>query len=477
MSLGFPSVSLDELEDVDKLSEDESSWFASMLSVATIFGCLACGPLLDWLGRRKTLIIMNIPFIIGWTILCVAPSPAPLYMLYIGRVLTGIGSGMVSIPACVYIGEMATDRLRGVLVTWPSICMSIGVFLIYVIGLGIKSNWRLVAGVSISIPVVTITLIFIFLKESPKWLLTRGRIQEAEISFKWIRQVDENEKMPVEIREEFERLLEVTNKINEESIPPQISTISNVMEGKPTFSLNPKQTFCQRLSNFGRIFKRPDFWKPLLIHNLYFFFMQFGGIQVVQSYAADILESAGVRMDAYIASVILGAVQVLGGVAASIAFNKCGRRPISIISGAGMTLTMVGLGVYLEVSDGSEDLASIPLILMIGYIALEAVGFNLIPWGLLGELYPTKVAGIGGGITACMANLMGFAAIKFYPGFESYLRGDQPRDGGVFFFFGGVACVGTVFVFLFLPETFRKSLQEISQEFRHGSTKKRLLCC
>ena len=106
---------------------------------------------------------------------------------------------------------------------------------------------------------------------------------------------------------------------------------------------------------------------------------------------------------------------------------------------------------------------------------LEAIGFNLITWGLLGELYPTRVAGMGAGITTCMANLMGFAAIKLYPGFEALLRGNQDRDGGVFFFFGAVAFVGTVFVYLLLPETFRKSLEEVSEEFRHGGNNR--ICC
>jgi hypothetical protein len=75
-----------------------------------------------------------------------------------------------------------------------------------------------------------------------------------------------------------------------------------------------------------------------------------------------------------------------------------------------------------------------------------------------------------------MANVMGFAAIKLYPGFQDSLRGDNPTTGGVFFFFGAVACVATVFVFLFLPETFKKSLEQIGQQFRQPC-RKRASCC
>ncbi|PSN35073.1 Facilitated trehalose transporter Tret1 [Blattella germanica] len=462
MSLGFPAISLNQLESEDGLSEDDGSWFASILSIATLFGCLLCGPLLDSIGRRKTLILMNAPFIIGWLLLCVAPSPAPLWLLYIGRILTGIGSGMVSIPSCVYIGEMSTDRLRGMLVTWPSICMSIGIELIYLIGWAIQDDWRLVAGIAISLPTLTTVLIFVFLKESPTWLLSRGRVEEAEVSFRWMREVGKDEKMPEEISAEFERLVESSKK----AAGPQIIPVA---DAEQTDSKTPTE------SRF-KTFKAPDFWKPLVIHNLYFFFMQFGGIQVVASYAVDIMKEANVTMEAYSATVLLGAVQVIGGIVASIAFNKCGRRPISLISGAGMAITMGGLGLYLEVSDGSEDLSAIPLLLILGYIGFAAIGFNLIPWGLLGELYPTKVAGVGGGITTCMANLMGFLAIKLYPGFNDLLKGDQPRDGGAFFFFGAVSCVGTGFVLFFLPETFRKSLDQISEEFRRDRKRKGMCC-
>lgn len=95
------------------------------------------------------------------------------------------------------------------------------------------------------------------------------------------------------------------------------------------------------------------------------------------------------------------------------------------------------------------------------------VGFNLIPWGLLGELYPTRVAGLAAGISTCLANLMGFTAIKLYPGFQDLVRGDNPTTGGgFFFFFGAVSCVATVVLYLFLPETFNKSLEQVTEGFR-----------
>ncbi|KDR19184.1 Sugar transporter ERD6-like 6, partial [Zootermopsis nevadensis] len=408
---------------------------ASILSVSQIFGCLLCGPVLDAFGRKRTLIFTSLPFVVGWAVLCATPQPAQLGLLLLGRVITGVACGIASIPATVYVGEMASDRLRGMLVTWPSVFMSAGILLVYLLGWGLRDDWRLVSGIAIAFPLVASVLVTLYLKETPSWLLSRGRGDEAEESFRWIREVGSRGEMPEDIRQEFQDLLEAAKKkadIHDEI--PQIST--------------------------------PDVWKPLVIHNFYFFFMQFGGIQVVSSYAVDIMESAGVSMDPYGAAALLGGVQLAGGVGASFAFSLCGRRVVSMVSGLGMAVTMVGLGIYLEVDDGSSELSWLPLVLILGYIAFANVGFNLIAWGLLGELYPTKVAGLAGGVTTCLANLMGFAAIKLYPAFQDFLRGDSGTSGGAFSFFGAVAGAGTLFVFLFLPETLKKSLEQIGEEFR-----------
>jgi hypothetical protein len=75
-----------------------------------------------------------------------------------------------------------------------------------------------------------------------------------------------------------------------------------------------------------------------------------------------------------------------------------------------------------------------------------------------------------------MANLLGFAAIKMYPAFQDLLSEDNATSGGAFFFFGAVSCVGTVFVFLFLPETFEKSPEQIREYFRQPCRLRTLWC-
>ena len=99
-----------------------------------------------------------------------------------------------------------------------------------------------------------------------------------------------------------------------------------------------------------------------------------------------------------------------------------------------------------------------------------AMGFFLIPWAMLGEVYPTKVSGFTCGFTTCLGNFFGFASIKLFPTLVVLTGGtvsgkDINCTGGVFYLYGGIICVAVLFIYLYLPETFRKTLQEISEGF------------
>jgi MFS family permease len=96
---------------------------ASLAAIATPIGCLVTGVLLDWLGRRRTLMVVNTPAVLGWLLIATASHSEPwfTYQLYAGRLLTGLATGMSSSPATVYVSEVADKSLRGMMVTWSSV--------------------------------------------------------------------------------------------------------------------------------------------------------------------------------------------------------------------------------------------------------------------------------------------------------------------------------------------------------------------
>ncbi|XP_049850637.1 uncharacterized protein LOC126323403 isoform X2 [Schistocerca gregaria] len=231
------------------------------------------------------------------------------------------------------------------------------------------------------------------------------------------------------------------------------------------------------LSRMWLLLRDPAVWRPLLLLNMYFLFMQLAGVYVVVSYAVDIVTNAGVVIDAYMATIMLGGVQLVSSLVVSYIVTRCGRRPLSIISGAGMMLCMLGLSIYLQLADLSATNKSavtmLPLILLVLYVVFGALGFHTLPWALLGEVFPAHARGPAAGATTCLAYLANFAALKLYPSLAAALttdRGDgewTSRD--VFLFFAATSLAGTIFVGLLLPETYRRSLQEIENNFRHGN--------
>lgn len=318
----------------------------------------------------------------------------------------------------VYIAEAADQSLRGMLVTWTSIFVSLGILLVYLFGSVLPEDWQGVAGVCAVFPVISAVLIWV-LPESPVWLASRGRALEAENSLRRLRGVD----LP---RQEVEALLD---------------------RGSPS----------PRAANFSDVI-RPEVWKPLLILNMFFLFQQISGVFVVIFYAVDIADEAGVHTDGYLVSVLIGATRLLVTVVISYASKRFGRRPLAVVSGVGMTMCMGTLAgcVHLE-SSALNWLRALTLVL---YIFMSTVGFLTLPWAMIGELFPTRVRGLAGGITTCCAYLYSFAVLKTYPEMKDTL-GRQ----GVFLFYGVAALLGTVFLWFYLPETQGKTLEEVEQMF------------
>ncbi|PSN36623.1 hypothetical protein C0J52_10456 [Blattella germanica] len=286
--------------------------------------------------------------------------------------------------------------------------------------------------------------------------------------------------MPKELRNEFERIVKKGNK----SLPgPEDLTLLGPLRksygaNELQIEENAQRSISETLMATASTLKRPDVWKPLLILNTFFLFMQFSGVPVLIAYAVNIMMSEGVSLDPYFATLLLGIVKLVFEIVAGFVQNRYGRRPLSMISGLGMALCMVGLGLAHHFRAGGASW--IPLLLIFAYVIAASVGFFLIPWAMLGEVYPTKVAGLACGITTCLGNLFGFASIKLFPTFVVAMGGTASGNSinapeGVYYLYGGLTCLSVLFIALYLPETFQRSLQEISDDFK--GPKRRLKCC
>lgn len=428
---GFSAVAIPQLKSPDSpitVDNDQASWIASLSSVTTPLGCILSGYLMDYLGRKKTLILTEIPLIFGWLLIT---SSQDIGMIYSGRLLVGLGSGMVGAPARVYTCEVTQPHLRGMLSALASVGVSLGVLIEY--SLGSLVTWSTLAGISAMIPMIALLLI-LTMPETPNWLLSRGKTEDARSALHRIRGDT------YDVDKELDGMMCFAAK-------------NNVVRLK-----GAKKTF-------GALLKASTL-KPFGILFTYFLIYQFSGVNPVTFYAVEVFEESGADMNKNIATVILGVVRLISTIIACIALRRCGRRPLTMISGIGCGVTMLGLGSYMYVMESwvaagtTPTLTWLPVLFIFVFTIACTLGYLVVPWVMIGEVYPTQVRGIAGGLTTCSAHFFVFIVVKTFP----YLKQLMSKHG-TFWMYGCISLLGTIFFYACLPETKGRSLQEIEDYF------------
>lgn len=153
---------------------------ASVVVVCAPLGAVLGGFLMETVGRLRTLQFGAIPCVAGWILIALSTN---IPMLLAGRLLAGLATALATSPAIVYITEVARPELRGSMISFGPTLASFGMVLSYLKGAYI--HWRVVAWLSIVYAVVPIILVEIFVPESPVWLVSKGRLQEAKKALDW----------------------------------------------------------------------------------------------------------------------------------------------------------------------------------------------------------------------------------------------------------------------------------------------------
>ncbi|CAK1552855.1 unnamed protein product [Leptosia nina] len=431
MAFGFSATALPQLKSANStihITEGEASWIASLSAVGTPIGCILSGYLMDNIGRRRTLIFTEVPLIVGWIMISFAQN---VIMIYIGRLLVGFGSGMVGAPARVYTCEVSQPHLRGMLGAMASVGVSTGVLIQYVIGSA--TSWNILAGVSAIVPIVSL-LGMLALPETPNYLLTQDKPEKAEKSLSKLRGSTCN------LNEEIQKMISFKEKNHVEPLR------------------TPREIIKALLA--------PSALKPFGILALYFFIYQWCGVNTITFYAVEVFEASGASLDKYSLTISMGVLRVIFTVVGCILCRRCGRRPLTFVSSLGCGTSMVVLSVYLyyvqywKENNLPPQYSWIPVASIYLFMVFCTLGFLIVPWIMIGEVYPTQVRGIIGGMTTCIAHLSIFTVVKTFP----YLK-HSLNDYGTFGLYGGLSLCGTAFFYFFLPETKGKSLQEIEDYF------------
>ncbi|XP_047209577.1 proton myo-inositol cotransporter-like isoform X1 [Girardinichthys multiradiatus] len=477
---------------------------------AAALSALSGGFLNGWLGRRICILIASFIFCGGGIILSVAQNKG---VLLVGRITVGLGIGLASMTVPVYIAEVSPPHLRGQLVTINSLFITGGQFIASVVDGAFsylsQDGWRYMLGLSV-LPAVLQFFGFIFLPESPRWLLQKGRNQEA-------RQVLGRVRGNQNIEEEYD------------SIRASIEE-----EGKEAGSGG---VVILRILSYGPT------RRALIVGCGLQMFQQLSGINTVMYYSATILQMAGVRevKQAIWLAAATSATNFVFTLVGVWLVEKVGRRKLTLGSllGTGLSLTLLAVGFllsaqnsppvtlhpvdsynstcrlygscelcmldpdcgfcYLEngtsvfdsscvpVNPGSTDNAAwgrcsnrteesgspywaynycptsyswMVLLGLILYLASFAPGMGTMPWTVNSEIYPLWARSTGNACSAGVNWIFNVLVSLTFLHVAEYLT-----YYGAFFMYAGLVVLGLLFVFCCLPETKGLQLEDIENLF------------
>ncbi|XP_037716546.1 facilitated trehalose transporter Tret1-2 homolog [Drosophila subpulchrella] len=427
MPIGYSAILLPQLTDTNTteipIDVETGSWIASVHSLATPFGSLLSGPLADYLGRRRTLIISVIPLLFGWSTMAIARS---VKVVIFARFLCGFATGILGGPGQVYIAETAEPNLRSVLIGAPYVAYSSGILLVYY--LGSFMYWRSVAWCANVLPMLAMVSISC-IPETPAWLLRNGHEKRALQALTFLRGSEINAQK--EVNDMKQRLAKerVTTRTNE----------------------NIFQLCCQRVAK-----------KPLVIVIVFSLLQMFSGTFIVIFYAVDMISEFGAEFDSKQAAIWTAAVRFVCCMVFCVILIFVRRRRIMIVSGMGSGLFCIVLSAYQY---ARHDQPKMPYDVLVGAVCLLGyIIFNtalmVMPGIMIGELFPARIRGrTAGGVFASM-NVALFIFAKKFPALQAMLK-----MRGVFLVFGVSSFLLTAFMCMFQPETKGRSLDHIEDYF------------
>lgn len=418
-----PAMRAEKTDGDLQLDASQANWMATVSALGTPLGCLLSSVVMGR-GRKISMFVTSLISMSGWVTIYMSNS---YVQILIGRTISGIATGMASVPTTVYAAEIAGTKWRGTMVTWTSISIALGVLIVYIFGYIFKDDWRLVALMCALFPLCAIALILLVVPESPLWLRDQNRPDDALEIMKRFRGIPKDQPAPAEI----------------------------------LFELKPRPQ--KKNQNLLKHLVKRSSLVPFGIMLAYFFFQQFSGIFVVIYNAVGIMEKSGVEVDPYLGAVLIGVARLIASLLTAGVSRKFGRRIPSMISGVGMTIFMGGLSLYLFLAEKGTVMADngiVPIVCMVMYIFTSTLGYLVVPFAMVGEVFPSKVKDLLSGLTVAIGYVFSAVTVKTYPDMES-----QMSMHGVFLFFAIVSLIGAIFILLFLPETKGKTLREIEDMF------------
>ncbi|XP_037913130.1 facilitated trehalose transporter Tret1 [Hermetia illucens] len=415
--LSDPDMKDTPLSFVLASSSDDFAWISSLIAIGALIAPFAAGILADKIGRKWTLLSSTVFFVVAYIMLLFASEVS---VMFVARLLQGFGTGFVMTAQPMYIGEIATDDMRGPLGAFMQLFIVAGILYVYAIG-------PYVSYITLQIACLVIPILFaatfFFMPESPFYFIAKGKKKEALHALQFLRGQ------------------------SSDSVQDEFTSIQNSVEE----AMQNKGSIMDIIKNKGNL-------KALIICCGLLSFQQLSGINVVLFNSQTIFDNANSGLDPAVATILVGIVQVIASGCTPLIATRLGRKTILMISAAVMCVGLALLGLYFYLDASGSDTKSIswlPVLSLIVYVTVYCIGFGPLPWAVLGEMFAPNVKSIASSIVASDCWILGFLVTRFYPALEAV------GTYFAFWLFAAFCACAFAFVLLVVMETKGLSLKQI----------------
>lgn len=346
-------------------------------------------------------------------------------MLYLSRVFSGLSYGMSYSIIPMYLGEIASDQIRGSVTVLLTVMAKVGI--LYTFSIGPYVSMYTMAWIGLAPPLLFVAL-FIWVPESPYFLLGKHRNDDAFNALARLRGHDD-------VADELKRM-EVAVRKSEEN----------------------KGNYKQLLE--------PGIRRSLIIAIGLGGTQQLCGSQAIITYAQQIFDKVDSGMGGSEASIVMGVVQLVSAVISTYIVDKINRRPLLFLSvgGAAVSNTIVGLYFFLErMGVDTSGLGWLAMLAIMTFIISYTLGLATVTFAILGEIFPKNLRGMAGAVFTIFAAAFGFAVGKLFQIVSDDLGSDVTFWGFAVFSYAFLP-----FIWFLIPETRGKPLDVILELLKSG---------
>ncbi|CCH61072.1 hypothetical protein TBLA_0D05810 [Henningerozyma blattae CBS 6284] len=424
------------------LSKVRTGLLVSIFNIGCAIGSVTLGRLGDIYGRRLGLIMATTIFVVG--VVIEIASIDKWYQYFIGRIIAGVGMGVIAILSPMLISEVSPKEVRGGMVSCFQMMITLGIFLGDCTEYGSKeysnsAQWRVGLGLQFAWSLCMVAGM-LFVPESPIYLVEKGKIEEAK------------------------RSVAISNKLNADD-PAVISEVEEIQSAVEKKRAEGEAGWNDLFETHNKIFQR------VIIGIMLMALQQLSGANYFFYYGTTIFKSVGLE-DGFVAAIIFGVINFFATFLSIYLIDKFGRRTCLLWGAAGMVCCMVifaSVGVTRLWPKGknagiiSKGAGNCMIVFSCFFILCFGTSWAPVPFVFIAESFPSKIKSKGMAL-AIVSNQIWTFCIGFFTPFIT---------GSINFYYGyvflGCLVFAWFYVFFFVPETKGLHLEEVNIMWEEGT--------